>query len=121
MTSQIQPKGINPMQTEQQPETATLVFLQTVSVAVTQLKQKLQQDYERVYPDLRDIIHLVLDEEEAKAWELSLFPHLLLPDLVEVHVAKLGLQPAQTKHEDVLVPQSFIEMPTYQQALASCG
>ena len=47
------------MQTEQPPETATLVFLQTVSAAVTQLKQKLQQDYERVYPDLRDIIYLV--------------------------------------------------------------
>ncbi len=109
------------MQTEQQPETATLVFLQTVSAAVTQLKQKLQQDYERVYPDLRDIIRLVLDEEEAKAWELSLFPHLLLPDLVEVHVAKLGLQPAGTKHEDVPVPHRFSEMPTYQPALALCG
>jgi hypothetical protein len=120
MTSQIQPKGINPMQTEQQPETATLVFLQTVSAAVTQLKQKLQQDYERVYPDLRDIIHLVLDEEEAKAWELSFFPHLLLPDLVEAHVAKLGLQPAETKHEDFPVPHRFIEMPTYQPALALC-
>ena len=47
-----------PMQSEQQPETATLVFLQTVSAAVTQLKQKLQQDYERVYPDLRDIMRL---------------------------------------------------------------
>ncbi len=109
------------MQTEQQPETATLVFLQTVSAAVTQLKQKLQQDYERVYPDLRDIIHLVLDEEEAKAWELSLFPHLLLPDLVEVHVAKLGLQPAGTEHEDVPVPPRFSEIPTYQPALALCG
>ena len=109
------------MRTEQQPEIATLVFLQTVSVAVTQLKQKLQQDYERVYPGLGEIIHLILDEEEAKAWELSLFPHLLLPDLVEVHVAKLGLQPAETKHEDVPVPHRFIEMPTYQPALALCG
>jgi hypothetical protein len=109
------------MQTEQQPETATLVFLQTVSAAVTQLKQKLLQDYERVYPDLRDIIHLVLDEEEAKAWELTFFPHLLLPDLVEAHVAKLGLQPANTKHEDVLAPHRFIEMPTYQPALALSG
>jgi len=40
------------MQTEQQPKIASLVFLQTVSAAVTQLKQKLQQDYERVYPGL---------------------------------------------------------------------
>ena len=102
------------MQTEQQPETATLVFLQTVSAAVMQLKQKLQQDYERVYPDLRDIIHLVLDEEEAKAWELSLFPHLFLPDLVEAHVAKLGLQPAPKKHDEVRVPHRLVEMPSYQ-------
>ena len=109
------------MQTEQQPETATLVFLQTVSAAVTQLKQKLQQDYERVYPGLGEIIHLVLDEEEAKAWELSLFPHLLLPDLVEAHVARLDLQPAETKHDDVLVPHRFLENPTYQPALALCG
>jgi hypothetical protein len=104
------------MQTDQQ--TATIVFLQTVAAAVTQLKQKLQQDYERVYPDLRDIIHLVLDEEEAKAWELSLFPHLFLPDLVEAHVAKLGLQPAATKQEKVRGPHRFSDMPSYQPALA---
>ena len=106
------------MQTEQQPETAALVFLQTVSAAVTRLKQKLQQGYERVYPDLRDIIHVVLDEEEAKAWELSLFPHLLLPDLVEDHVAKLGLQPTATKQHEVRVPHRFLDIPSYQPALA---
>jgi hypothetical protein len=109
------------MTTDQQPEAATAVFLQTVSAAVTQLKQKLQHDYEQVYPGLRDIIRLVLDEEEAKAWELSLFPHLLLPDLVETHVATLGLQPADTKHDDVLVPHRFSEIPTYQPDLALCG
>ena len=109
------------MKTDQQSDAATAVFLQTVSAAVTRLKQKLMQDYERAYPSLGEIIHVVLDEEEAKAWELSLFPHLLLPDLVEAHVAKLGLQPTETKHDDVLVPHRFIEMPTYQPALASCG
>jgi hypothetical protein len=109
------------MTTDQQPEAATAVFLQTVSAAITQLKQKLQKDYEQAYPGLREIIRLVLDEEEAKAWELSLFPHLFLPDLVEAHVAKLGLQPAETKHDDVPVPHRFLEMPTYQSALALCG
>src|ERR1700704_754712 len=109
------------MQTEQQPKIASLVFLQTMSAAVMQLKQKLQQDYERLYPRLGEIIHLILDEEEAKAWELSLFPHLFLPDLVEAHVAKLDLQPAETKHDDVLVPHRFLETPTYQPALALCG
>ena len=102
------------MQTEQQPKIASLVFLQTVSAAVTQLKQKLQQDYERVYPGLGEIIHLVIDEEEAKAWELSLFPHLFLPDLVEAHVAKLGLQRAPKKHDVVRVPHRLLEMPSYQ-------
>jgi hypothetical protein len=109
------------MQPDQQPETATAVFLQRVSAAVTQLKQKLQKDYEQAYPGLREIIHLVLDHEETRAWELSLFPHLLLPDLVEAHITKLDLQPAETKHDDVLVPHRFFEMPTYQPALAVCG
>lgn len=108
------------MTTDQQPDAATAVFLQTVSAAVTQLKQKLQKDYEQVYPGLGEIIRLVLDEEEVKAWELSLFPHLFLPDLVEAHVAKLGLQSAETKHDDVLVPHRFFEIPTYQPALALC-
>jgi hypothetical protein len=119
MTSQIQTgKESTPCKLEQQPEAATLVFLQTVSAAVMQLKQKLQQDYERVYPDLRDIIHLVLDEEEAKAWELSLFPHLLLPDLVEAHIANLGLQLADTQHDNVLAPHGFTETQNHQPTIA---
>ena len=109
------------MKTGHHSEAITTVFLQTVSAAITQLKQRLQQHYEQAYPGLGEIIPLVLDEEEAKAWELSLFPHLFLPDLVEAHVARLGLQPAETKHEDILVPHRFIEMPTYQPALALCG
>ena len=107
------------MKTDQQSDAA--VFLQTVSVAITQLKQQLQRDYEQAYPDLREIVHLVLDEEETKAWELSLFPHLLLPDLVEAHIEKLNLQPAETKHDDVFAPQHFNEMPMYQAAHALCG
>jgi hypothetical protein len=103
------------------PLESTAVFLQTVSVALAQLKQQLQHDYEQAYPDLREIVHLVLDEEETKAWELSSFPHLLLPDLVEAHIEKLNLQPAETKHEDVLARPHFNEMPVYQPALALCG
>ena len=52
------------MKTDIQPNP---VFLQTVSVALAQLKQRLQQEYEQAYPDLREIIHLVLDDEEANA------------------------------------------------------
>ena len=107
------------MKSDQQLKPA--VFLQTVSGAVSDLKTRLQHDYERAYPDLREIIHLVLDEEETKAWELSLFPHLLLPDLVEGHIEKLNLHAAETKHEDVFAPPHFDEMPVYQSALALCG
>jgi len=109
------------MQTEQQPKIASLVFLQTVSAAVTQLKQKLQQDYERVYPGLGEIIHLILDEEEAKAWELSLFPHLFLPDLVEARVINLNLNPIETKHDDAFAPHGFNRIETGQPAFALCG
>src|SRR5438876_562659 len=109
------------MKTDQQPEPTTTVFLQTVSVAIAQLKQELQRDYEQAYPDLREIVHLVLDEEETKAWELSLFPHLLLPDLVEAHIEKLNLQPAETKHEDVLMPHYFPKIDHHQPAFALCG
>ena len=105
------------MTTDQQPEAATAVFLQTVTGAVADLKNRLQHDYEQAYPNLGEIIHIVLDEEEANAWELS-FPHLFLPDLVEAHIAKLNLQPAENKHDNVFVPRRLTEIPTYQPALA---
>ncbi len=106
------------MKTDTQPEP---VFLQTVSVALRQLKQRLQQDYEQAYPDLREIIHLVLEEEETEAWELSLFPHLLLPDLVEAHIKKLNLRPVDTRHDELLVPHPFPEIDNRQRAFALCG
>src|SRR5256714_3823080 len=106
------------MKTDQQ---TTPVFLQTVSVALAQLKERLQQDYEQAYPDLREIVHLVLDEEEANARELSLFPHLLLPDLVEAHITNLNLHPVETKHDDVFGPHGFNGIETPQSAFALCG
>ena len=109
------------MKTDQQPDPTRTVFLQTVGIAVAQLKQQLQRDYEESYPELREIIHLVLDEEESRAWDLTVFPHLLLPDLVEGHVEKLNLRPVETKHEDVFVPHSHREIGAYQPALALCG
>src|SRR5438552_1033167 len=99
----------------------TAIFPNIVSVALVRLKQRLQQDYERAYPDLREIIHLVLDEEESKAWKLSSFPHLLLPDLVEAHVANPNLRPAETKHDDVFAPHRFDQIENYEPALVLCG
>ena len=97
------------------------VFLQTVSIALGELKQRLQRNYEQAYPNLREIIHLVLDEEETEAWALSLFPHLLLPDLVEARIEKLNLGPVDTRHDELLVPHSFPEIDNHQRAFALCG
>jgi hypothetical protein len=108
------------MKTEQHEPTTT-VFLQTVALAMNDLKQQLQRDYEEAYPELAEIVHLVLDEEESRAWNLTLFPHLLLPDLVEAHVAKLNLRPADTRHEDVLAQHRFHHERAYEPAMALCG
>jgi hypothetical protein len=78
------------MKTEEHSE-ATAVFLQKLTAAVAEFKEQLQHDYEQLYPGLGEILRIVLDDEEAKAWELSFFPHLFLPDLVEAHIATLGL------------------------------
>ena len=93
------------MKTDHHPNPAQ-VFPQIVTDAVSKLKTRLQQEYERIYPDLGDLVRIVLDEEEAKAWELS-FPHLFLPDLVEAHIAQLGLRPAEIRDDRVPVPAGF--------------
>jgi hypothetical protein len=90
------------MKTDQYTDPAA-VFPQTVINAVSKLKNRLQQEYERTYPDLGDLVRIVLDEEEAKAWELS-FPHLFLPDLVEAHIAQLGLRPADIPDDRAPAP-----------------
>ena len=81
------------MKTDQLQEPAAL-FPKMVSVALGRLKKQLLHDYRKAYPNSGEIIQLVLDEEEAKAWEISFFPHLNLPDLVDARIAQLGLQPA---------------------------
>jgi hypothetical protein len=89
------------MKTDLLIESTKAGFLQMVGIALGNLKQQLQRDYERAYPELREIIHLILDEEESRAWGLTSFPHLLLPDLVEAHVAKLNLGPVERKQPEV--------------------
>ena len=74
-----------------QPEQLSLSYCQTVALAVLRLKHQLQLEYERAHPELREIIPAILDEEEKNAWKLSLFPHLLLPGLVEARMANLNL------------------------------
>jgi hypothetical protein len=102
-------------------EPSKTVFLQTVVVAMSDLKQQLQRDYEQAYPELAEIVHLVLDEEESRAWNLTVFPHLLLPDLVEAHIATLNLQPVEAKHADIFAPHQSTEIDFHQPAYALCG
>jgi len=97
------------MKTEEHSE-ATAVFRHKLTAAVAELKEQLQHDYEQLYPGLGEIIRIVLEEEEAKAWELSFFPHLFLPDLVEAHIATLGLEPAGTRHDNILAPAIKAEL-----------
>jgi len=94
------------MKTEEHPE-PTAVFLQRVTAAVSELKDQLQQDYERTYPGLGEIIGIVLDEEEARAWELSFFPHLFLPDMVAARIATLGLEPTEARRNKIIAPSAF--------------
>ena len=105
-----------PVKTDQ-PNQSAAVFLQTVSVAVAQLKRRLQQDYERVYPDLGQLIHIVLEQEETRAWDLTFFPHLLLPDLAEAHLASLNMRPVRTRHR----AHEQHEAQTYESGFAICG
>ena len=87
------------------------VFLEPLTSAVSKLRNRLQQQYEQAYPDLGDIIRYVIDAEEANAWNLlSLSPHLFLPDLVEAHMAQLGLQRVSARPDNVSAPPVFMEI-----------
>lgn len=86
--------------------------------ALADLKLRLQRIYERAYPELREIIHLVLEEEEAVATRMSAFPHLLFPDLVEAHVAKLNLVPPAEARALVVRRARALDRPLPQLAFA---
>lgn len=84
--------------------------LEALMLAVSKLKKRLQQQYKQVYPDLGDIVRYVIEEEEANAWSLSpLFPHLVLPDLVEAHIRQLGLQPVFIEPDEAAAPPAPTE------------
>jgi len=101
------------MKTEEPPQ-AVATFLQTLTVAVSELKTRLQHDYEQAYPGQGEIIGMVLAEEEAKAQELSFFAHLFLPDLVEERIARLGLQLAHARHNNILAPSDLPKIENHQ-------
>ena len=109
------------METDQQTNPAA-VPPQILTGAVSHLKDRLQRRYEHAYPGFGDIIRIVLDKEEARAWDLSPFPHLFLPDLVEEHITQLGLRPADIRGDRVPAPARFSEDQNHQliPAYASC-
>jgi hypothetical protein len=103
------------------PQQSLLLFPNLVSAALGQLKTRLQRDYQTAYPDSGEIIHQVLDQEEARARALSFFPHLILPDLVEAHFSELGFQPAKTSSDKATASQDFAKAETSKSAFALCG
>jgi hypothetical protein len=99
---------------------ALSIFLQNLPGAVSKLKNRLQRNYERLYPGLHDLIRIVLDEEEANARKLSPFPHLLLPDLVDAHIAQLGLEPVKYENLFRRVRSAADESHQLTPAYANC-
>jgi len=104
-----------------QPQEPAPIFAQIVSLAVGRLKKRLQRYYQKAYPDSGEIIRRMIDEEEAKAWEISLFPHLILPDLVDARIGKLGLQPDETRHATAGLSPEFTTTEMPKTAFALCG
>ena len=79
-------------------------FLQELTRAVAKLKRRLQEHYERAYPTQTELVRRAIAEAEACAWELSPFPHLFLPDLVEVRLAALASQPGRARSKAAFTP-----------------
>jgi hypothetical protein len=103
-----------------EPNQLTAVFLQTVSVAVAQLKQQLLRDYQQTYsdyPDVDRLVRIIVDAEEDRARELTSFPHLVLPDLVEAHLASLNLHRTRTNPSDVFATKDFNTDKAYKHAV----
>ena len=107
------------MKTDQQEPAP--IFAQMVSVALGRLKKRLQRYYQKAYPDSGEIIHRMIDEEEAKAREISFFPHLILSDLVDERIGKLGLQPAEMRREKTGLLHDFTTTEMPKTAFALCG
>lgn len=74
-------------------------FCSKLTGALAELKERLQDRYQRSLPGRAELLRKIIDGAEARAWELSLFPHLFLPDLVELRIAELALQPAFARSE----------------------
>lgn len=64
-------------------------FYQTLTQAVTDLRERLRSRYERLFPGHKTLIEDVLEEAESAAW-CTPFPHLFLPDFAEARMARIA-------------------------------
>jgi hypothetical protein len=64
-------------------------FYQSLSQAITDLRERLRTRYERIFPGQKTLIENVLEEAESAAW-CTPFPHLFLPDFAEARIARIA-------------------------------
>ena len=81
------------------PSAALADFTVRVTGAVAELKIRLQAHYQRALPGQTELVRAAVADAEARAWQLSFFPHLFLPDLVDARVAELASQPTFMSRE----------------------
>ena len=63
-------------------------FYEKLSRRITELRARLQAHYKHAFPGLASQIDRAIDEAEAAAW-CTPFPHLFLPELAEMQVARI--------------------------------
>lgn len=68
----------------------SLEYCNQLTAAIIDLKGRLQEHYERDFPDRSVLIHKAIEQAEELAWRTS-YPHLFLPDLAEEEINRLAL------------------------------
>jgi hypothetical protein len=71
------------------------VYCGRLKAALSDLKTRLQEGYERRFPGEGSRIRNAIEEAELAAWHTQ-FPHLFLPDLAEEAVARLVVSVSST-------------------------
>ena len=64
-------------------------FYEKLTRRISDLRARLQAHYERAFPGQSAQIDRAIEEAEAAAW-CTPFPHLFLPELAEMQVARLA-------------------------------
>ena len=62
-------------------------FCRKLVAALGELKERIQEQYERRLPGRSQLIRQAVAEAEILAWQTP-FPHLFLPDFAEVRLAE---------------------------------